>query len=115
MSDMQDAILAAITSDLPAGLVGRVYVQRGFTTILDIAYDFAPVCATIQVSGVNPATDLPAHLADGLRERARRPSGGQDGHPWVGWWFNYTQGDVIDRMLGAIAHLIRTRAATRRP
>lgn len=116
MSTMQKAILETLTENLPEGIearqqpqwanTGRVYFQRGFTTLVELAYDFQDSDGSIRLNDVDPE-QLSVRGREGYQGGASRPS---DGGPWLGWYFKYRDGERIEAMLAAVRDLIKTRA-----
>ena len=117
MNDMQQAIMAEIdnmagpgTGGLKARHVpqyantGQVYIQRGFTTLVRLGYDFQSNYLRLHVADLDPA-EIPEDLRKGVH-----PAMGPAGANWQGWMIDYDKGPEIDRMLAALAALVRSRA-----
>lgn len=111
MGQMQDAILGALTTNLPYGIearrqpkfanTGRIYFQRGLRTVLELSYDFQDDSFQVRFLDVT-AERLPEDLRVGYHNGSKPDHG-----DWRGWYLNYREGEAIERVVAAVKHLLR--------
>lgn len=119
MTSMQDKILGILKEVTPEGLdfiqqgnwanTGHIYVQDGFDTQLDVAYQFNPTSCTIELSGfrVNGSKKYWTDCPPTYRHYAPATSAGRSKVSIAFHALDYTDGQRIKVLIKMYSDLLK--------